>query len=484
MVVRRQPRRFCLGAGASLRRRAAWRGTTLTVAAALTWAAAARCFCGGRARQGLVVKPQARLLGLRVVTDANVPEGHKGLHGSLYGDDSEAAHHAVDVTSRWPGRLDGSELLSVLPWLAAVSAAAKPGEAPGLAVGLFAVYGSEAAERPFYVGYSRRVPDTLARHGAPGRVARIRLVGEARMWTRDRLEELKVSWAEMLGGEEPLSVEQLASEAAAIEDALSPIERQAFEERKWKMQMAMGQSLSSEAVGEEEDAAARRRAFMQAVEGDDWSAVIDGQTMATVASPDGDTDTGSPMVSPFQHRAGTTAGRDIPNELTAANVDLVLEALRPMLRADGGDIEVLGVDASRGAVMLGLLGACTTCPAAGTTMEDGIEKALYDHFGRDVVKEIVRVDAGAGALTETGLRQSIVAHLGSLEDALRQEGASATLVASEGDERATEPFDVVVAGPAMLRALVESSLAHRFPELASRLRVRSADLQEVAQAVA
>ena len=41
-------------------------------------------------------------------------------------------------------------------------------------------------------------------------------------------------------------------------------------------------------------------------------------------------------------------------------------------------LQVLGVLAPGGVVMLGLMGACTSCPAAPSTMEDGLEKALRD----------------------------------------------------------------------------------------------------------
>lgn len=44
----------------------------------------------------------------------------------------------------------------------------------------------------------------------------------------------------------------------------------------------MGENLGDAAAGESEDAAQRRAKLMQAVEGDNWSAVIDAQTKATI----------------------------------------------------------------------------------------------------------------------------------------------------------------------------------------------------------
>lgn len=472
------------GRGLRLRlARAALAGSVVALAGA--GASAARAFCGAARGAG---GGQSSARGLRevrlravTVTDDSVPEAHMGLHGTLYGQGAEAAEaaHAADdeaVSARWPGRLDGSELLAVRGWLDAVEAAAVPGEAPRPAVGLFAVYGSDEADaRPWHMGYSRRVPADLARlfgsNEGQARFARVRILeGLPRMWTRDRLEDIRKSWAEELGV--PELAEAAAEGRGGGDEALSELERQALEERKWKMQLAMGQNLADDVEGEELSDSERRLRFLKAVEGDDWSAVIEGQTAETESVMPGSGE--APMISsPFAMGAGRRAGgaTAISKELTVENVDAVLEALRPMLKADGGDIEVLGVTKERGAVMLGLLGACTSCPAAGTTMEDGIEKALIDHFGADVVKEIVRIDSGADALSEENVRLSVSAHLESLAESLSHEGATAVLLPGEAQPG---PLEVEVSASPMLFQLVQSSLTYRFPELAGRLRVRQA----------
>jgi Fe-S cluster biogenesis protein NfuA len=51
------------------------------------------------------------------------------------------------------------------------------------------------------------------------------------------------------------------------------------------------------------------------------------------------------------------------------------EHVRPGLRADGGDIEVVGIDADR-IVQLRLAGACQGCPSAIMTLTFGIESTL------------------------------------------------------------------------------------------------------------
>lgn len=57
-------------------------------------------------------------------------------------------------------------------------------------------------------------------------------------------------------------------------------------------------------------------------------------------------------------------------------IEGVLETLRPMLQADGGDVEFLGFNESDGVVQLRLMGACESCPISMLTLKEGIEKRL------------------------------------------------------------------------------------------------------------
>lgn len=59
-----------------------------------------------------------------------------------------------------------------------------------------------------------------------------------------------------------------------------------------------------------------------------------------------------------------------------ARVEAVLEAVRPALQADGGDIEIVAF-AGR-SVRVRLVGACVGCPSAALTLRFGIEKKLKD----------------------------------------------------------------------------------------------------------
>lgn len=56
-------------------------------------------------------------------------------------------------------------------------------------------------------------------------------------------------------------------------------------------------------------------------------------------------------------------------------VILALEAIRPYLQADGGDVELLEVK-NGSDVVLKLTGACSTCEMSEMTMTVGIEETL------------------------------------------------------------------------------------------------------------
>ena len=58
-------------------------------------------------------------------------------------------------------------------------------------------------------------------------------------------------------------------------------------------------------------------------------------------------------------------------------VSEALDAFRPQLNADGGDMEFLGIDAEN-KVHLKLTGACGGCPMATMTLKMGIERYLKE----------------------------------------------------------------------------------------------------------
>jgi Fe-S cluster biogenesis protein NfuA len=57
-----------------------------------------------------------------------------------------------------------------------------------------------------------------------------------------------------------------------------------------------------------------------------------------------------------------------------AQIEDTLDVIRPALREDGGDVELLGFD--DGVVQLRLVGACSACPISTLTVKQGIERRI------------------------------------------------------------------------------------------------------------
>jgi Fe-S cluster biogenesis protein NfuA len=68
-------------------------------------------------------------------------------------------------------------------------------------------------------------------------------------------------------------------------------------------------------------------------------------------------------------------------------VESALAHIRPMLQADGGDVELVAVE--DGIVKLRLKGACAGCPVSELTLKQGIERVLKEQIPE--IKEVVAV---------------------------------------------------------------------------------------------
>lgn len=68
-------------------------------------------------------------------------------------------------------------------------------------------------------------------------------------------------------------------------------------------------------------------------------------------------------------------------------VEASLAQIRPVLQADGGDVEL--IDVNDGVVKLKLKGACAGCPMSTMTLKHGIERILKEQIPE--VKEVVAV---------------------------------------------------------------------------------------------
>lgn len=67
-------------------------------------------------------------------------------------------------------------------------------------------------------------------------------------------------------------------------------------------------------------------------------------------------------------------------------VEEAINKIRPMLQADGGDVEL--VDVVDGVVTVRLQGACAGCPMSQMTLKNGIEKVL-----KKEIPEVVSVES-------------------------------------------------------------------------------------------
>ena len=211
----------------------------------------------------------------------NVPQAHQGLHGFLYSSDDE---HAVVDTKPPDIENDGAAVVAVNIWC--------DGAANAKLAGVYAVLDCDFVPNAFsrhvqYVGISRNVMLSLNSHVAQlgsDTCAFVR-VKTFKFPKRSEMEALRDAWLAELDRMPPGNSDRshlwagTVAEAAAV--AMSDAERNAYEEKKFKMRKAMADSnLSRELeanaltdVAETE----RRQNLEAAVQNDDWSAVINAQ---------------------------------------------------------------------------------------------------------------------------------------------------------------------------------------------------------------
>ncbi len=78
-------------------------------------------------------------------------------------------------------------------------------------------------------------------------------------------------------------------------------------------------------------------------------------------------------------------------ETIEEQIEVVLEQVRPALRAEGGGIEFVKFDADTGEVYVRMQGACAGCPMSQITLKMGIEVALHDALPQ--ITQVIAVDA-------------------------------------------------------------------------------------------
>ncbi|KAK2418864.1 nifU protein 1, chloroplastic [Trifolium repens] len=142
-------------------------------------------------------------------------------------------------------------------------------------------------------------------------------------------------------------------------------------------------------------------------------------------------------------------------DLTASNVDLVLEDVRPYLISDGGNVDVVSVE--NGVVSLKLQGACESCPSSTTTMKMGIERVLKEKFG-DSIKDIVQVYDDDQARETTV--EAVNNHLEILRPAIKNYGGSVEVLSVEGGDCVVQ-----YVGPESIGSGVKAAIKEKFPDI-------------------
>lgn len=387
----------------------------------------------------------------RVMTDSQVPEGHRELHATLYGDAENQGAQQGGTDEAFSSSLSSSPQSSDASAIAHAARRPYPfiqGEDDGEAVmeidaflsrralssdtlppmGVFAIY--DASRTLQYVSYSRNivlsVKSVLSTVGVTNEekctYVRAMVFQNRAMQTRQAMESQQAAWIEENGTVPPGNgVDKEEWSVGFAMESMSEQEKGLYDDKKTKMVAAMGERQDSEALGS-------REKLKMAVEGGDWSAVIDEQTTAAVADggtehvAEGGEGQQREMTTPFAqasvHRAMKEHNQVVMNMET---VDKALDEVRPYLQADGGDVEVVEVE--NGRVLLRLQGQCSSCTASDSTMSMGIERALRANFG-DQLLEVIEVGGGSAAVSTSlgtvnaavgGLRGAIEAYGGTVE---------------------------------------------------------------------
>ena len=95
----------------------------------------------------------------------------------------------------------------------------------------------------------------------------------------------------------------------------------------------------------------------------------------------------SPPPPPAHQDTARPASIDVP--ATSRQVAKVINALRPSIQADGGDVELVDVTA-HGVAKIRLHGACVGCPSSAITLTEGIERNIKANVPQ--ISEIEAVD--------------------------------------------------------------------------------------------
>lgn len=87
------------------------------------------------------------------------------------------------------------------------------------------------------------------------------------------------------------------------------------------------------------------------------------------------------QAAPEAEQPGDGQRQAAPDEPVKVDEQLlaeVIDAIRPSFQADGGDLELVGVD-ENGVVTIEMVGACAGCFFAASDITEGIDRIIKDH---------------------------------------------------------------------------------------------------------
>lgn len=100
-------------------------------------------------------------------------------------------------------------------------------------------------------------------------------------------------------------------------------------------------------------------------------------------------------------RRAAESGQGPDAVVDRAEVERVIQVIRPAIQADNGDIVLVDVNEASGVVTVELIGACVSCPASTVTLKAGIERILKDRVPG--VTEVIDAGQAGSVLTETSV---------------------------------------------------------------------------------
>jgi Fe-S cluster biogenesis protein NfuA len=428
---------------------------------------------------------------VQALEDRDVPVAHRGLHDTLYAGGAEAEHGAPAVDTRSDVFTDTAGLTT---WGREEFLRSTDGQKVAGVYGVLDSHGELA-----YVGFSRNIALALKGHISAVGSASVQRV-RVRTFTfpkRAEMEQLRDQWINENGSIPPGNNDSSSDGAQnqwsatatlrqVAESAMSEQERQAFEEKKFKLRKAMAdpgladeldKAEAAESGDEEANASEMRRKLRLAVEGDDWSGEVNAQTENTLVQRVPDAGASSPakrgltvaedgtVISPFAEGSvlENAVSSDEALTLCIENVDRVLDEVRPYLLSDGGNISVVSIalpeESGAPTVTLQLEGACGTCPSSTMTMQLGVERVLREKFG-DAIGQVIAISDPAAALKAELSVEACERALDEVRASVTALGGNIAVLSATAGQ-----VEVHYTGPSKLAYAIEHLLKEKVPNV-------------------